>query len=200
MNKAITDGVQLMPPAFANGLDVWSSGNGTPGSDTYQGAANAVFVPADQDFGGSLEIQKTDSTQKLRYMGEIPLLPGCYLQIKARVKAVSGNLPNVRIAAWAGGAGGQHVGGVTENGASTTLTSYGEVVEVTAIVGAGLRGGVDMVWGPGALYGHFGLDLTGASGGVVRVDDIEIIDITSAYHRDMMSMVDVRDLAPLATG
>lgn len=35
MNKAITDGVVLMPTPFAAGLDVWSSGDGTPGSDTY---------------------------------------------------------------------------------------------------------------------------------------------------------------------
>ena len=102
MNKAITDGLQLMPPAFANGLDVWSSQDGTPGSDTYQNATNAAFIPADQDFGGCLELVKNQSVQKLRYMGETPILPGCYLELRARVKAVSGNLPAVRIAAWAG--------------------------------------------------------------------------------------------------
>ena len=66
MNKAITDGVLLMPPAFGNGLDVWSSEDGTPGSDTYDGATNAAFVPADQDFGGCLELVKTQATQKSR--------------------------------------------------------------------------------------------------------------------------------------
>ncbi len=81
MNKAITDGVLLMPPPFAGGLDVWSRENGTPGSDTYDGALDAAFVPADQDFGGCLELNKTENTQKLRYMGETPLLPGCYLRI-----------------------------------------------------------------------------------------------------------------------
>lgn len=200
MNKAITDGVLLTPPAFENGLDVWSSGNGTPGADTYDNSANAAFVAADQDFGGCLEILKTDSVQKLRYMGDTPLLPGCYLQIKVRLKAVSGNLPSVRIAAWAGKAGGSHVSGVIEVGPSTTLTSYGDIVEVTAIVGAGLRGGVDMVWGTDALFGHFGLDLTGANGGVVRIDDIEIIDITSAFLRDMLSIVDVRDYGAIGDG
>ena len=200
MNKAITDGVLLMPPAFQNGLDVWSSEDGTPGSDTYDGAANAVLVASDPDFGSCLELQKTVSTQMLRYMGDTPLLPGCYLQIKARVKAISGNLPAVRIAAWAGGAGGAHVTGVTEVVASTTLTTYGEVVEVTGIVGAGTRGGVDMPWGTAALFGHFGIDLTGATGGVVRIDDIEIIDITSIYLRDMLSLVDVRDYGAVGDG
>ncbi|UWQ90637.1 glycoside hydrolase family 55 protein [Rhodobacteraceae bacterium M382] len=200
MNKAITEGVLLTPPAFENGLNVWSSGDGTPGSDTYASAPNAVLVPADQDFGSCLELQKTTSTTKLRYMGETPMLPGCYLQIKVRIKAVSGNLPDVRVAAWAGASGGSHVAGVTEVGTSTSLTSYGQVVEVTAIVGPGLRGGVDMVWGPDALYGHFGIDLTGPSGGVVRIDDIEINDISGIYLRDLMSVVDVRDFGAVGDG
>lgn len=200
MNKAITDGVLLMPPAFESDLSVWSSGDGTPGSDTYAGASNAVFVPADQDFGGCLEIQKTSGRQKLRYMGETPLLPGCYLQIRVRIKAISGNLPNVLIAGWAGGSGGVNVPGVTQVGPTTTLTSYGDVVEVSAIVGAGLRGGVDMVWGGEALYGHFGLDLTGTNGGVLRIDDIEISDVTNVFLRDMLSLVDVRDYGAVGDG
>ena len=105
MNKAITDGLILMPPAFENGLDVWSSEDGTPGSATYDGAANAALVTADQDFGNCLELAKTQSVQTLRYMGETPLLPGCYLRVTARVKAISGSFPTMRIAAWAGGAG-----------------------------------------------------------------------------------------------
>ena len=200
MNKAITDGVQLMPPAFSNGLGVWSSGDGTPGSDTYEGDPNAAFVPADSDFGGALEILKTDSVQRVRYMGETPLLPGCYLQIKARVKAISGALPSVRIAGWAGAAGGANVPGVVQVGPAVPLTSYGETVEVTAIVGVGNRPGVDMVWGRAALYGHFGLDLTGANGGVVRIDDIEIEDITSAFLRTLMNWVDVRDYGAVGDG
>ncbi|MDG1431571.1 MAG: hypothetical protein P8Q23_08375, partial [Paracoccaceae bacterium] len=68
MNKAITDGIHFTPPDFSGGLTMWSSGDGTPGSDTYDGASNAAFVPADQDFGTSLELQKTESVQKLRYM------------------------------------------------------------------------------------------------------------------------------------
>ncbi|MDF0603500.1 hypothetical protein P1J78_22470, partial [Psychromarinibacter sp. C21-152] len=62
MNKAITDGLALMPPPFADGLDVWSSENGTPGSATYDGAANAAVVPADQDFGGCLELEHFGAT------------------------------------------------------------------------------------------------------------------------------------------
>ncbi|MCG7624345.1 glycosyl hydrolase family 28-related protein [Epibacterium sp. Ofav1-8] len=200
MNKAITDGLQLMPPAFTDGLDVWSSGNGTPGSDTYDGAANAAVVAGDADFGGCLELQKTDSTQRLRYMGETPILPGCYLRVTARVKAMSGAFPTVRIAGWAGAANNSHVSGVIESGPGTTLSAYGEVVEVQAIVGTGSRSGVDMPWGLDAAYGHLGLNLTGANGGVIRVDDIVIEDITSVFLRDMLSVVDVTDFGAVGDG
>jgi hypothetical protein len=200
MNKAITDGLVLTPPSFSGGLDVWSSGDGIPGSATYNGATNAAYVPADQDFGGSLELVKTDATQKLRYTGETPILPGCYLRVTARVKAISGNLPSVRIAAWAGKSGGVHVAGLVETGPSVTLTSYGEVVTVSAIIGTGVRNGVDMAWGSEPIYGHFGLDLTGQNGGIVRIDDIEIEDITSAFLRTMMDWVDVRDYGAIGDG
>jgi hypothetical protein len=200
MNKAITDGLVLMPPPFANGLSVWSRENGTPGSATYATAPGSAFVAADQDFGGALEITKTDAVQRLRWMGETPILPGCYLRITARVKALSGALPTVRVAGWAGGAGGVAVNGLTSVGPAVTLTSYGRVVEVTAIVGTGRRTGVDMVWGGGALYGHFGIDITGPNGGVVRVDDIVIEDITGAFLRTMMDWVDVRDYGALGDG
>jgi hypothetical protein len=200
MNKAITEGLVLTPPPFANGLEVWSRGDGTPGSATYDGFANAAFVPADQDFGGCLEIQKTEATQRLRYMGETPLLPGCYLRIRARIKAVSGNLPGVRVSGFAGGAGGNAVAGAVTGGPSVTITSYGDIVEVSAIVGTGTRPGVDLAWGANALYGHFGIELTGANGGVVRVDDIEIEDITSAFLRTMMDWVDVKDHGAIGDG
>jgi hypothetical protein len=200
MNKAITDGITFTPRAFEFGLDQWSSGDGTPGSATYDGAANAAFVPADADFGGCLELFKTSGTQRLRYMGQTPLEPGCYLRITARIKAISGALPTVRIAGWAGNSGNNHLSGVTEVGPTVTLSQYGQVVTVSAIVGSGHRSGVDMPWGTAASYGHFGLDLTGANGGLVRIDDLQIEDITSAFHRDMMHWVDVRDYGARGDG
>lgn len=200
MNMAITDGLDLMPPSFGDGLDQWSSGDGTPGSDTYDGAANAAIVPSDADFGTCVELQKTTSVQKLRYMGETPVLPGMYLKVSARIKALSGNLPGVRIAAWAGASGGAHVTGIAETAPEVSLTAYGEVVEVSAIIGVGNRTGVDLVWGPEPIYGHFGLDLTGANGGVVRVESIRIEDATGVFHRKLMDWVDVRDYGAIGDG
>lgn len=200
MNIAITDGVNLPPPAFELGLGQWSSENGTAGSASYAGAANAVLVPADADFGSCLELVKTQSTQKLRWMGQTPILPGVYLRITAKVKAVSGNFCAVRIAGYAMSAANAHVNGLVEVGSSVTLTSYGKVVTVQAIVGSGTRTGVDMAWGTAPAYGHFGLDLTGQTGGVVRIEDIVIEDITEAFLRDLMDVVDVRDYGAKGDG
>jgi hypothetical protein len=200
MNKAITDGLVLMPPPFSAGLALWSRDNGTSGSGTYQGQANAAFVPADQDFGGCLELQKTQSLQKLRCFQQIPFQPGLYLRVTARVKAISGSLPTVRIAGYAANASGGNVAQAVQVGPETVLTAYGRVETVTAIIGSGNRQGCDMVWGAAPVYGHLGLDLTGPNGGVVRIDDIVIEDVTDVFHRKLIDWVDVRDYGALGNG
>ncbi|GAB1362059.1 hypothetical protein MASR1M32_12950 [Rhodobacter sp.] len=201
MNKAITEGLVLMPPAFAAGLNLWSSNNGRPGDASWQGAANAALVTNDQDFGGCLELQKTVATQRLRSFTQTPLRPDMYLRISAGVKAVSGNLPAVRIAAWVGTLAETNVGGsIVQAGPSATLTQYGEIVTVEAIVGAGNRTGVTMAQGNAAIFAHIGLDLTGSNGGTVRIDDIVVEDVTAVFLRDMMDMVDVRDYGAKGDG
>jgi hypothetical protein len=199
MNKAITDGLVLMPPPFAAGLGVWSSGNGTPGSDTWAATGLGVVVPGDADFGACVETLKSQSTQRLRYMGETTILPGCYLQVTARVKAMAGAFPTVRIAGYPANSAGGQVAGLPVQGPAMVLDTYGEVVEVRAIIGTGNRTGVDMVWN-GAIYGHIGLDITGPNGGLLRIDDIEIVDVTSVFLRDMLAQVDVRDFGAKGDG
>ncbi len=199
MNKAITDGIVFQPLPFSAGLGVWSSGEGTPGSDTYAISGSGVFVAADADFAGCLEVLKVDPTARVRYMGETPILPGCYLRVTAKVKAISGPFPAVRVSGWAGQAGGAPLVGLPAFGPATQLTNYGQVVEISAIIGTGDRTGVDMLW-TGADYGHLGIDLTGPTGGVVRVDDIQIEDVSSVFTRELLSLVDVRDFGAKGDG
>lgn len=200
MNQVITDGLTLMPPSFGDGLGVWSRQDGVPGSDTYSTAPNAALVAADQDFGTCLELIKIETTTKLRYMGSTPIRAGMYLRVSARVKGLAGLLPSVRIAGWAGNSSSANVSGVPQTGPTTTLTDYGEVVTVSAIVGTGERIGVDMPWGETATYGHFGLDLTGGNGGIIRIESIEIEDVTSIFHRKIMDWVDVTDYGAIGDG
>lgn len=200
MNKAITQGLVLMPPPFSAGLGLWSREDGLTGQGSYLAQPNAAFVSADQEFGDCLELQKTVTTQKLRCFQSIPFQPGLYLRVTARVKAISGALPTVRIAGWAGNGGGANVTSADQQGPVVALPGYGVPVTVTAIVGSGNRPGVDMVWGTAPVFGHFGIDLTGPTGGVVRIDDISIEDVTDVFHSDMFDWVDVRDYGAVGDG
>ena len=200
MNQVITDGLNLMPPAFSEGLANWSQGDGTPGSATWASAGNAALVTADQDFGTCLEILKTVDPTQIRSFGQSPVTPGLYLRVSVRVKALSGNLPSVRIAGWAADSNGNHITGVTEVGPTVATTSYGGVVTASAIIGIGARNGVDMAWGEGAAYGHFGLDLLGGNGGTIRVEDVQIEDITHVFYRKLMDWVDVKDFGAVGDG
>lgn len=200
MSIAIIGNQSLMPRAFRLGLNQWSRTDGRAGSPTWAGAANAALVPADEDFGSCLEILKQDTETALRYMKRTPISPGSYLRISARVKAIAGNLPQVRIAGFAGNAAGTNVAGVTQVGPLVTLASYGEVVEVSAVVGNGRREGVDMAWGRTATFGHFGLDLLGDNNGSIRIESIVIEDVTAAFVPDMLDWVDVRDFGAIGNG
>lgn len=200
MNIAITDGLILDPPGFAAGLGVWSREHGTPGSATWAGAGNAGIVAADADFGPCLEITKQETTTRLRFMGETPILPGTYLRISARVKVVAGTIPALRIGAFAGDGTRNRITTVTDTGASVTPSGYNRVVTVSAIVGTGSRSGVTMAWGRQAVYGHFGLDLTGANGGTLRIESIRIEDCTADFLRKMLDWVDVRDFGARGDG
>ncbi len=200
MNIAITAGLQLNPPGFGAGLAAWSREDGLSGQPTWAGVPNAAIVPADQDFGTCLEILKQDDVTRLRFTGETPILPGTYLRISARIKAVAGNLPQVRVAGWAGTAGRVHVTGLAETGPVASLTAYGQIVEVAAVVGTGRRGGVNLPWGLAPALGHFGLDLIGPNGGAVRIESIRIDDVTAAFLPGMLDWVDVRDFGAVGDG
>ena len=200
MNMAVTQGLELMPPPFSAGLDIWSQTTGRPGTPTYDTAAFAAFVPSDPDFDGCLEVQKVNATTRLRWMQELPITPGTYLRVRARIKGMAGVLPDVAVAAWVGTAAGTELTALPATGPATALTSYGEVVEISAIIGTGARAGVDMVWTTEARRAHFGLDLTGPTGGVIRIDDIRIEDVTNAYSADLLGVVDVLDYGAKGDG
>lgn len=200
MTIAIIGNQALMPRPFQAGLNLWSRTDGRAGSPTWSGAANAAIVPADEDFSTCLEILKLETTTSIRYMRRTPMNPGNYLRISARVKAIAGNLPQVRIAAFAGDASGENITRVNQLGPVVTLPGYGQVVEVTAIVGSGRREGVDMPWGRDATFGHFGLDLIGDNGGSIRIENMVIEDVTAAFLPSMLDWVDVRDFGAVGDG
>lgn len=172
----------LMPPPFSEGLDDWSRGDGTPDSPTYDGAENARIARGDAHFGTCLELRKVEPVQRLRYMAELPMMTGSYLEVSARVKGLRGPLPAVRIAAWPGGCHGRVVPGLTGIGPRVALAHHGGVEHVRAVIGPLPLPGVDLVWDDLRVrYAHVGLDLVGPGGGVVRIAGIEARDVTRRF-------------------
>ena len=171
----------LMPPAFAEGLDDWARGDGTPDSPTYDRVDSARIALNDRDFGACLELRKTDRVQRLRYMGELPIRPGGYVEITARIKALRGPLPMVRIATWPGGTGGHGIADLPSTGPLLPIEAHDAPVCLRVVIGPQAGPGVDLVWDDRALYAHVGLDLVGPDGGVVRIEDIAVRDVTSSH-------------------
>ena len=171
----------LMPPPFAEGLDDWSCGDGTPDSPTYDRAAFARVAVNDPDFGTCLEMRKVDPVQRLRYMGEVPLPRGGFIEIVAPIKALRGPLAQARIAAWPGGAQGRRVPDLATEGPTLPFPGHCITLELRAVIGPERLPGVDLVWDARALYAHVGLDLTGQSNGVVRVGNLAVREVTERF-------------------
>lgn len=172
--------LDLMPPGFAEGLEDWSYGDGTPASGTYAGAANASVVE-DADFGPCLELRTAVAMQRLRYMAEVPVRPGHFVEISARLKVVSGPLPLVRISAYPGGRPGQHLAGLPETGPVVGLSAHDTIFTVGAVIGPEARPGVHMVWDHRARYAHVGLDLLSETGTIARICRIEVREVTRRF-------------------
>ena len=171
----------LMPPAFAEGLADWSFGDGTPEGPTYDRAPFARLALEDPDFGPCLEMRKVEAVQRLRYMGEVPIPRGGFVEIAARLKPLRGPLGSARIAAWAGGAQGRAVPGLPLTGRVVAFPVHCLVVTVRAVIGPEPLPGVDLLWDARVLYAHVGLDLIGPDKGVVRVENVAVRDVTARF-------------------
>jgi hypothetical protein len=181
MAVSVSHDLDLMPPAFAEGLDDGSRGDGTPDSPTWEAAEDARLARGDADFGVCLELRKVGPVARLRYMGELPVLRGAYLEVAARLKAMRGPMPQAQVAAWPGGAGGLGVPGLPETAVPVRLFAYDAVTEIRAVVGPASAPGVDLVWDERVLYAHVGLDLVGPPGGVIRIESIRVRDVTPRF-------------------
>lgn len=180
MPTAVPALADLMPPPFAEGFDDWSSGDGTPESPTYASTERAHLI-RDRDFGCCLELRLTAPVQRLRYMGEVPIMPGRFVEVSARVKVLRGPLPELRIAARPGGMGGQAIPGLPSAASLRPMFAQETAHAISAVIGLEDRPGVHLVWDERVLYAHVGFDLLGAVGAVVRVENIAVRDVTPRF-------------------
>jgi hypothetical protein len=181
MNFHARPEVDLMPPPFAEGLDDWTWGEGMPDGPSYDEADFARVAPRDLVFGTCLELRTVEPVQRLRYMGELPVARGAFLEVTAALKVVRGPLPKARIAAWPGGARGLGVAGLPMQGPLETFAGHDRVRELRAVIGPAALPCVDLVWDERVLYTHVGLDLVGEAGAVVRVSGIAVREVTGDF-------------------
>jgi hypothetical protein len=166
--------LDLTPPGFAEGLEDWSRGDGTPDSPSYEAVPHARLIPADPDFGQCLELRKVEPVQRLRYKGELPIQPGCRVEIAVRLKVLAGPLPMVRIAAWPGGAPGVRIDDLPSTGPAMPVRAAGAVETFSGVIGCAPGPGVDLVWDRRPLYAHVGIDILGLNGTVLRVENLSV--------------------------
>lgn len=181
MNVHAATAFDLMPPPFSEGLDDWSRGDGTPDSPGYAGSGDARIACGDPDFGTCLELRKTEPVQRLRYRGEVPVRAGRFLEIAVRLKGMRGPLPMAQIAAVPGGAHGRLIDGLPWDGPASAFRRDGAILSLRAVIGPEPFAGVDLVWDRRALYAHVGVDFVGPNGGVLRVEDVAVRDVTAAF-------------------
>ncbi len=180
--------LDLMPPLFSEGLDDWSRGHGTPDTHTYANSMDARLIADDADFGPCLELRKIESVQRLRYMGEVPVLRGAILEISARLKVVSAPSPRVRISAWPGGAFGLGIDGLPTTGPDIAMPIQGLTYETRAVIARVALPGIDIVWDDRVVYAHVGLDLIGAQHGVLRIESIRVRDAVDNFQASIIPL------------
>ena len=200
MNMAVTAGLELSPPPFAEGLAQWTPGNGLPGSGSYEGAGNVALVAGDGDFGNCLELVKQSNVHRLRSLHRTPFRVGLYLRVRVRLKVLAGVLPGARLSCLPVNAAGAGMGGLASVASEIAFASHGHVVELSAIIGSGPRQGVDLAWGVAPVGLHVGLELTGANGATLRIENFTVEDVTTWFLREMLDVVDVRDHGAMGDG
>lgn len=181
MSISLFSDTDLMPPPFSEGLCDWSREDGTPETLTYETARNARLARNDADFGDCLEVRKLDPVQRLRYMGEVPVQRGAFIEFGARVKAMRGPLPEVRAASFAGGIHASVISGLPLQGPVTRLENFETVYLVRAVIGPKAMPGVDLVWDSRAVYAHLGIDILGPENSVLRIEQMVVREVTLRF-------------------
>lgn len=177
MPAAVLSSADLAPPPFHEGLWDWSCGDGAPASPSYEETRGAALVSGDPDLGDCLELERQETVQRLRYMGELPLRPGAWVELRLRLKGVLGAPGLARVAAWPGGAGGRGIADLPKLGRLVSLPARGRVAELRLVIARAQGPGIDLVWDHRALYAHVGLDLLGPVGGRVRIANFAVREV-----------------------
>lgn len=169
MDKSRDDRFGMQVPVAADGLQAWSVETDIGLRCQCDQIDTAAYVPADHDFGGCLEFTKTGDTQFI-----IPRLPHALyakqrIGVRFRLKAVSGPMPTVCIAARPAL---QHCETMLKSD-PVLLDRHQIVATLFAVIGMGTDSAMP-------ADRDIGLCLTGAIGGTLRVAEVDVFDIALA--------------------
>lgn len=167
------DASLLMPPPFARGLDRWSPADGDPAGPSLADGPGAFFLRRDEALGHCVELRLRRRVTSVRWMGETPLLAGRVLRLSVRARGQTGHAA-VRLAGWAGGAGGRELTGQPASGREVPLDARRVRTAVATVARSAPAPGLDMAWDQCAIFGHFGFDVLGEEGAIVRLDRLRV--------------------------
>lgn len=79
-------------------------------------------------------------------------------------------------------------------------TAFDQSLEVNTIIDPRLRDEVDMVYGARPNCGHFGLDLTGQNGRAIRIESLQIEDVSALFMLQNTNILDICDYGATGDG
>ncbi len=186
------------PKKFIEGLNYWRSSLTNVNAASLETSNYFSLNQVENEHYGKLLAEKTQESIVAVQDIETPLYTGQYLEIKFGVRLLSGAPCQARIIGLAR-ASGANYSAANNYGPNFELIS-GATIEISAIVGAGARPGVDLVWSEVVTSGYFGIELFGANGGNIVIDDMQIRDVTAHFTALHAGIIDIRDYGAIGDG
>ena len=166
MNHHAQPELDLMPPPFAEGLDDWSRGDGTPDGPTWEAADNARLAREDADFGPCLELRTVGAGRAgaLHGRGAAPRRrPSSRWRRGSR--RCAGRCRRCASRPGRAARRGRGSAGCRSRRRCCDRRRTAASARSARSSAATPRPGVDLVWDERVLYAHVGLDIVGRGRG-----------------------------------
>ena len=199
MTLDMIGGASIIPHKFIEGLEKWRSdlrNKNAPKLDTFENIS--INLGGNDDYA-KLSLAKNQDSIQLVHDEPIPISDTQYLEVKFSVTLLTGVSPSLRVIATPSTQTKSAISGFAQNGPSQELLS-GVTTEISAIIGPGARPGVDLVWTNNSKFLMFGIEIFGANGANLLIDNISITDVSGAFMAVHSGIVDIRDFGGIGDG
>ncbi len=192
-------GNSISPKSFADGLNFWrnelfnEAATKLDHDDRFSLKANSKNV------FGTLIAKKSSGEVQIVHDKKIPILIGQYIEIRAKIRLVSGSAQSAQIIAVPVNSRNQVMVGAPSEGPLTPLSADGTIT-ISAVFGSGNRLGVDMAWGLNFEQFYGGIALNGSGNAEIEIESFEVLDATGHFLATNADWVDIRDFGALGNG